>query len=266
MAASAGPTPGRSSPTTGSGARPVSPSSRGSPAARRWREERMASAPAIRVADREPAAMSAAARLTSHWGEFPPMVVTSHTAGASPSRRANSVAGAGPVLVITSTTERRPMRSRSPPRPSRAASPARAMRSTGVTGARRSIDWPKPTTTGRRSGSVRDAMVGRQPTTGGGGRPAPWQRDPTADRRCLDRRYLTRPRVARAQPRRYVIVLRSGPADTEVGHPGPGSVPARCGSCDGERGRSWVGGCGRDRWVRAVTPCGGSSPPWRQWP
>ena len=58
MAASAGPTPGRSSPTTGSGEAGVTRRLGGGPAARRARDERMASAPAMTVTDRSPAAMS----------------------------------------------------------------------------------------------------------------------------------------------------------------------------------------------------------------
>src|ERR1039458_10778858 len=65
----------------------------------------MASAPAITVADKVPAVMSAAARFTNHWGEFPPMGVTSHTGGDAPRARASSDAGAGPLWVMMSTTE-----------------------------------------------------------------------------------------------------------------------------------------------------------------
>ena len=61
-----------------------------SPAARRARDERMASAPAMRVTDSSPAAMSEAARLTSHCGVLPPTVVTSRTGGSMPRRSASS--------------------------------------------------------------------------------------------------------------------------------------------------------------------------------
>ncbi len=74
----------------------------------------MASAPAMIATDSRPAAMSEAARLTSHCGVFPPMVETSHRAVGMPIRAASSAAGAGPVLVITSTTERRSTTARSP--------------------------------------------------------------------------------------------------------------------------------------------------------
>ncbi len=114
MAASPGPTPGRSSPTTGSGGRSVAPNSGGRPAARRARDDRMASAPAMTVTERVPALMSLAARLTSHWGLLPPTVVDSQAPGRAPIRPANSPARAGPDRVMTSTTDSRSMRSRRP--------------------------------------------------------------------------------------------------------------------------------------------------------
>ncbi len=73
----------------------------------------MASAPAMIVTDSRPPAMSDAARLTNHWGELPPMLDTSQVASPAPIRRASSVAGAGPVRVMTSTTESRPTAPRS---------------------------------------------------------------------------------------------------------------------------------------------------------
>ena len=54
----------------------------------------MASAPAMMVADSRPSAMSVAARLTSHCGVFPPMVVTSHRAVGVPIR-AGQLGGRG---------------------------------------------------------------------------------------------------------------------------------------------------------------------------
>ena len=153
MAASAGPVPGRSSPTTGSGGSWVRPGSGGIPAARRARDDRMASAPAIKVTERAPSAMARAARLTSHCGLLPPMVVTSQAVGRAPIRSASSVAGAGPVRDRMSTTDRRSILSRSAGAAASASSAARAIRSTDVTSSVRSMDWPDATTTGRRSGS-----------------------------------------------------------------------------------------------------------------
>ena len=127
----------------------------------------MASAPAMSVADRVPPAMSPAARLTSHWGEFPPMVVTSQSAPAMPSRAASSVAGAGPVWVMMSTTDRRPMADRRRGASRKAASEARSIRSTGVTSSVRSMDWPDAMTTGIRSGSRVVSFIGRSWTRAG---------------------------------------------------------------------------------------------------
>ena len=59
------------------------------------RDDRMASAPAMRVTDRVPAAISEAARLTSHWGEFPPTVVTSTAAGVAEAQAAGELGGRG---------------------------------------------------------------------------------------------------------------------------------------------------------------------------
>ena len=77
MADSAGPNPGRSSPTTVSGASAVTPSSRGSPADRRARDERMASAPAMTVAPRVPAAMADAAREIGNYSLYDYVLVNS---------------------------------------------------------------------------------------------------------------------------------------------------------------------------------------------
>ena len=104
----------------------------------------MASAPATSDTAGVPAAMAEAARLTSHWGVLPPIVVVSRaTSAPRPSRRASSVAGAGPTRVMTSTTVSRSMRSRSAGAPARAASHDRTIRSTGVTSASRSSTWPQ---------------------------------------------------------------------------------------------------------------------------
>ncbi len=162
MADSAGPTPDTSSPTTGSAGRSVAPGSCARPAARRARDDRMASAPAMSVTDSRPPAMSEAARLTSHWGDVPPMVDTSRTGASTPTRPANSDAGAGPARVMTLTTDRRSIAPRRAGAWARASSQARSIRSTGLTGSTRSMAWPEATTTGILSGS------GRLPVTGSG--------------------------------------------------------------------------------------------------
>ena len=118
----------------------VRPGSAGIPAARLARDDRMASAPAIKVTERAPPAMAEAARLTSHCGLLPPTVVTSSAPGRVPSRSASSVAGAGPERDMMSTTDRRSIRSRRAGAEASASSAARAIRSTGVTSSVRSMD------------------------------------------------------------------------------------------------------------------------------
>lgn len=93
----------------------------------------MASAPAMTVTVSAPATMSVAARLTNHWGLFPPTVVASHVAAPVPIRPSSSVAGAGPVRVMMFTTDSRSTRPLSTGTVSRAASQARSIRSIGVT-------------------------------------------------------------------------------------------------------------------------------------
>ena len=61
---------------------PGATASSGPPPGPARRAERWASAPAMRTTSTSPAAMAVAARLTSHWGEFPPTVVVSVRAGA----------------------------------------------------------------------------------------------------------------------------------------------------------------------------------------
>ena len=120
----------------------------------------MASAPAMTVTDRVPAAMSAAARFTSHCGELPPTVVISHTPGWVPNARASSVAGAGPLWVMMLTTESRSIRWRRSGTSVNASSQARAIRSMGVTGSPRSMDSPEATITGIRSASCSEMVIG----------------------------------------------------------------------------------------------------------
>ena len=173
MADSAGPTPGWSSPTTGSAGTPAGPpggvettgvSVLGEEAvvvrARRCREERMASAPAMTVTANLPSTMAEAARLTSHCGLFPPMVVTSQAARSVPIRAARSEAGWGPVRVMTLTTETRLTRERRAGTSVNAASQASSMRSPGVVNAVRSMDCPEAMTTGMRSGSCAVVLMG----------------------------------------------------------------------------------------------------------
>ena len=150
---SAAPTPGRASPTTESAALDDAAATGGCPVAPRAQDDRMASAPATSATSRRPAAISLAARLTSHCGVFPPMVVVSTRAGSTPKRADRSPAGDGPTGDRIPTTETRPMRGASPRAASRAARAARSARSIGPTGSSRSIAWPTAAITGTRAGS-----------------------------------------------------------------------------------------------------------------
>ena len=181
--------------------------------------------------DSRPPAMSEAARLTSHWGELPPMVVTSHRAPATPMRAASSVAGAGPGPDITLTTETRWIACRRAGTSARADPAARSMRSTAVTTSWRSIDWPDAMTTGVRSGSGTVVVIGsggcglgsrrKLPSPPCGGRsPA----DPTGDgpSRAPHGKAARRPRTESqgSGPRGQVT---TSPTDSSSGWPPPGS-------------------------------------------
>ncbi len=120
----------------------------------------MASAPATRVTESDPSAIWLAARFTSHWGVLPPIVETSHRAVAAPIRVASSVAGAGPAGVMMLTTDTRSISWRRAGTSASAAWHARSIRSTGVTSSVRSMDWPEAMTTGVRSGSGEEVVIG----------------------------------------------------------------------------------------------------------
>lgn len=100
---SCGLVPGRGSPTTGSGW--SSPGGAGAQPPRR--ADAMASAPTTSVLCSRPAAISAAARVTNHWGVLPPMVVVSTWLAWIPSILAMADAGAGLAGERVRTKDRR---------------------------------------------------------------------------------------------------------------------------------------------------------------
>ena len=107
-----GPTPGRSSPTTGSGGRSVSPSSRGRPAAPPGPRRPDGLGPGDQRDRQPPGGDVRGGPVDQPLGGV--AADGGHLArgrGRAPSRRASSVAGAGPVRLMMSTTESRSIRS-----------------------------------------------------------------------------------------------------------------------------------------------------------